>query len=864
MGKKKVSFGCSDIFVILFVLAFIPYALNYKSSYGVMSNIVAALMVAGFVYWWVNRRGWLTLFASNSSSQLDSVTPINAPPSVWYTIKPGRIGRWEAQNATALVKALLAQAANTFIDFRVEATHDDIRFTLLIDPGYLRLTALQGLVQGLYPDAEVENYELREPVCPLHQKQVIFSRSQQYPFFESLKSPFELKSSDPLVTLTQIMDSLQAGERLTYSVSWVGNMTYDIQEVNKLLTVSKLAVAPTPRYYRAKGVGEQIVEDLIQTGIDWRTRVPAFSDRQERDYRAKLTQPLYMAVVSVVMESPDADRLHQIHALSAIVSQFNYPDCPLVEKGHEQQFVISNTDQLFAHYPAETVLGWARSAEKEVRAYADRHALMLTADELATLWHLPHEGFTASHIQKRVSQQVQLPKTLASLTEKDGVLLGLNRYGQQTHPVYLPHEERTQHTAIIGKTGTGKSTLLHQLIRQDIAAGLGVCVIDPAGNLVRNILQESIPTARENDVVVLDMATPVNGVFYPPPLNLLNRPSGLKSDRSAQMLVSVLSKIYKEFRSSQMAYYLQMALITLAQDPQATLLDIPRIFNDLAYRDSLTATLDNLAIPRFWNDFDTKSSAERNQDLFPLLRRLDTFYSNTSLMTMTCHPHALDLRQLIAGNKIMLVSLAADTADIGELERQMLGATLVSQIEMAVMAGAISQTPFMLYIDEAQNFVTTALPEMLSEARQKGLGLVLSNQFFKQMVGETREAIEGNVATLIAFEIGEGDASDFSIYTKPQFTSADLVSLGKYRAAVSLRHQNSRPPAFSLETQPLIDVGDQNSRQQREASLRARSVANYTPKPYSEVLAWLKDRYTPPKPSVTLKKDTDEFIEPNP
>jgi hypothetical protein len=163
---------------------------------------------------------------------------------------------------------------------------------------------------------------------------------------------------------------------------------------------------------------------------------------------------------------------------------------------------------------------------------------------------------------------------------------------------------------------------------------------------------------------------------------------------------------------------------------------------------------------------------------------------------------------------------------------------------------------------------------MLSEARKHGLGLVLANQYFHQLVGDTLEAVEGNVGAFCAFETGENDARALALYMKPEFTAADLVSLGKYRAAISLRVGGSRQPAFSLETLPPPEEGNLAVGHQREAALRQRSVAQYTPRSYSEVLRWLNHRYAPDKsartakpPSPTTKKDKgmggdDEFIEP--
>src|SRR5690606_9436951 len=150
-----------------------------------------------------------------------------------------------------------------------------------------------------------------------------------------------------------------------------------------------------------------------------------------------------------------------------------------------------------------------------------------------------------------------------------------------------------------------------------------------------------------------------------------------------------------------------------------------------------------------------------------------------------------------------------DEAKVPSDHLQLLGAMLVAQVQMAAMGGAVQRAPFMFYIDEAQNFVTSALPKMLAEARKYGLGLVLANQYLRQLAGETLDAVEGTVSTLIAFEVGEPDAKALAPYMKPQFQVEDLIALGKYRAAITMRHQNARHPAFTLETLPPLEPADE-------------------------------------------------------
>jgi hypothetical protein len=313
-----------------------------------------------------------------------------------------------------------------------------------------------------------------------------------------------------------------------------------------------------------------------------------------------------------------------------------------------------------------------------------------------------------------------------------------------------------------------------------------------------------------------------------------------------------------------MANTLNMALLTLAHEPQPTLLDIQHLFQDDEYRERITAKVDNIMVKRFWDGYEEMKDGQRRSLTDPLWR-LDAFYNNNQLLSITCHPERLKLAEWIKANKIILVSLNAPSNSVPEQERYMLGASLVSQIEMVVKDSVIKDKPYMLYIDEVRHFVTTALPDMLSESRKYGLGLVLASQYSKQLVGDTLDAVQGNVSTLVSFEVGQPDAKALVPYMKPGFTDTDLVSMGQFTAAVSLRYQRERQPAFTMETLP--PPGHEQSQPERESKLRKLSVETYTPKPYSEVMDWVKKRYMGERGSSgqavkNSEKGEDEFFEP--
>jgi hypothetical protein len=304
---------------------------------------------------------------------------------------------------------------------------------------------------------------------------------------------------------------------------------------------------------------------------------------------------------------------------------------------------------------------------------------------------------------------------------------------------------------------------------------------------------------------------------------------------------------------------LELALRTLEAADTPTLYDIQRLFKDDVYREQLVRKTGVISLREEWDDYLKRSKEQQRTDLFPLLRRLrQVFLEDNEKMAVTCHPDQLDFYQLIQQNKVILVKLAATGTPLDEPARLILGTAIVEQIEQAAIQGAIQTAPYMLYIDEAQSFINSPINKMLERVRKSGLGLVLANQYLAQWAGETQKAIEGNVGTLISFEVGSDDARVMKRYMDT-FTEEELTHLGKYQAAISMRYQDKRLPAFTLNLYHAVDrdITPEVSQKSRNI-LHRHSVANYTPKSYDEVINWLKQRYVSTDPDDLSETDPDD------
>jgi hypothetical protein len=480
--------------------------------------------------------------------------------------------------------------------------------------------------------------------------------------------------------------------------------------------------------------------------------------------------------------------------------------------------------------------------------------LILSTDELASVWHLPYEEFSAPEIVWAPGRQVAAPAV--AVQNQEGVRLGENAYAGRRNTVRLPYPDRETHVYLVGKTGVGKSTLLHHIIHQDIAAGKGVGVIDPHGGLVQNILRYSIPPEREDDVVVVDVAD----TDYPPPLNPFAVPEGISREVALSQVLGVLKKIYAdEWSKTRMESAMYAALVALLDEPQATPRDLSRLFLDSDYRERLLASVSDPVALEYWGEeYSQLSGGMQRQTREPVLNRIRIFYRNPTVRNMVCHPQRLDFHRMVSEGKIFLANLNSDEA---RNEQANLGALLIANFQMAAMSRSAPQQRqlFYLHIDEVQQFVTTTLPVAFSEARKFGLSMTVANQFLGQLEGETLEAVLGNVSTTVLFACGPRDAHTLSTLVKPEFDADDLVNFDRFHTAVKMQLKGKTLPAFSMSTPPpLFDptyVPDEAL--EREERIRRNSIARNGFWPREQVEQWLAERYPRPEIGAQVSEITD-------
>ncbi len=367
----------------------------------------------------------------------------------------------------------------------------------------------------------------------------------------------------------------------------------------------------------------------------------------------------------------------------------------------------------------------------------------------------------------------------------------------------IKEKDRRQHIYMIGKTGTGKTTLMENMVVNDILAGRGVGVIDPHGEFAERILK-FIPEERMEDVVYFNPAD----VDHPIGFNPLERVGDEYHHLVASGLMGVFKKIWPDVWSPRMEYILNNSLLSLLEYPGSTLLGVMRLLTDRGYRNEVVENLTDPVVKSFWvNEFARYTQRFETEATAAILNKVGQFVSNPIIRRIIGQPHStIDLRKIMDDGKIFIANLSKGR--VGEDNSALLGAMLVTKMQLAAMSRIdtpeAERRDFYLYIDEFQNFSTESFANILSEARKYHLSLVLAHQYIAQLVTSSvtkvRDAVFGNVGTMILFRVGADDARFLEREFAPAFTENDLVNLAKYHIYIKLLVDGMASQPFSAET----------------------------------------------------------------
>lgn len=354
---------------------------------------------------------------------------------------------------------------------------------------------------------------------------------------------------------------------------------------------------------------------------------------------------------------------------------------------------------------------------------------------------------------------------------------------------------------ILGKTGTGKSTLIQNMAASDIRRGHGLALIDPHGDLIETVLAV-IPKKRLKDVIYFNPAD----LEHPIAFNPLEDVEPDKRHLVVSGLLSVFKKMWPEFWGPRMEHILRNTIFTLLEQPGSTLLDIPPLLTDKIFRERVTSRLSNQVVRRFWlQEFDKCSAWLRSEATAPVLNKIGQFLATPLIRNIVGQSKsAFNLRQIIDEGKILVVDLAKGR--IGDDNCSLLGSLLVTKLQLAALSRVDTREekrrPFHLYVDEIHSFLTLSFTDILSEARKYKLYLVMSHQYLDQLDEKMRAAVFGNVGTLISFRVGAIDAKYLAAEFYPTFDETDLVNIPNHHIYLKMMIDGHTSRAFSAMTMP--------------------------------------------------------------
>lgn len=367
----------------------------------------------------------------------------------------------------------------------------------------------------------------------------------------------------------------------------------------------------------------------------------------------------------------------------------------------------------------------------------------------------------------------------------------------QTFGIY--GDDRRRHVYIIGKTGVGKTTLMENMIRQDIVNGKGVALVDPHGDLAESLL-DAIPKHRTNDVIYFDPAD----VDHPIAFNVLEAVDPKYKYLIASGLIGSLKKIWADSWGPRLEYILRNTLLALLDYPSSTMLGILRMLGDNQYRKKVVAKIQDPVVKSFWeNEFANYNERFRSEAISPIQNKVGQFLTSSIIRNIVAQPKStIDMKDIMDNGKILLMNVSKGR--IGEDNSALLGAMLITRIQLAAMDRAnvteSERQDFYLYVDEFQNFATESFATILSEARKYRLNLTIAHQYITQMEEEVRDAVFGNAGTIVSFRVGATDAEFLEKEFAPTFTETDLLNLDKYNAYIKLMIDGITSKPFSMQT----------------------------------------------------------------
>jgi len=673
------------------------------------------------------------------------------------------------------------------IGFEIVSQNGQINFYVSTPLHLQKLVEKQ--IHSYYPDAEIE--QVPEYNIFLKDKYAdIVEFTLRAPVYKPVLDYKDLgEEVDGMNSITTALSKLEAGEaaalQILISPAGSGWQSKGFKQIQKVQTVQKSGLfgnVMTPFNIPNQNQAQQQAQIPEQP----EARTQSITQDPYKKIEEKSSKPGFEAVIRfLVSANSRVNAEAYIENMVGSLGQFNDP----VGNGFIKKRWPWNTNKK---------LTLKNFVNKMMPAVFGK--MILTSTELATLFHFPNKKVVTPNINWLMSKKAAAPLQIPT----QGLYLGKSKFRGVETKVHISPDDRRRHMYIIGQTGTGKSELLKAMAVQDIKEGKGICFIDPHGPAIEDILQQ-IPPERAEDVILFD----AGDTERPFGLNILEAKSEEQKHQIVNNFINLLYKLYDPKRTGIMGPRLERAIrnvmLTAMSEPGSTLVEVMRLLTDPSFVKEKLPKITDPLVRRYWTDEMAQTTQfHKSETMGYFVSKFDRFVTDKLLRNIIGQSKSsFNFREVMDQGKILLVDLSK--GKIGEENSNFLGLVLVPRILVAAMSRVDipeeQRRDFYLYVDEFQNFTTPDFAQILSEARKYHLNLTVANQFIAQITEENiRDAIFGNVGTLVAFRVGTDDAQYLEKQFEPIFNKQDLINNPVGQAYMRLLVQGQPSVPFSINT----------------------------------------------------------------
>jgi len=656
-------------------------------------------------------------------------------------------------------------------------------------------------VHSFFPDAYIEqskDYTIFRPKGQTVGSRLRFKRDNSFPI-----KTYQHLETDPLHNITNALSKLESEEegaviqvvfRRT-TAKWRNKSSQIAQRMQQGMRLDDASPASTRSV--ARSVGSEMIGAL--TGKGKKPGTPQEPQPQQqviltpeeqdviKQLESKANKSIFNVNIRLLASAQTKERAEMILAgLENAFTQF--------EDINLNKFVAVRDKSPKAHKLASDYI---------FRLFRSDKSIILDTEEMASVFHFPISTTATPKINWLKSKAAPPPTNIP----QEGMLLGYSEYRGTKTEIRLSEDDRRRHLYIIGQTGTGKSTFIEEMAKQD-AVRSGMCVIDPHGDLIDNILQ-CIPRDRAEDVIYFDPAD----TERPFSLNMLeydpNRPE--QKTFVINEMIAIFDKLY-DLRSTggpMFEQYMRNAMLLVMDSPEigSTLMEVPRVFRDVDFRKKKLDLCKDMTVVDFWKKEAEKAGGDAAlENIAPYITsKLTTFISNDMMRPIIGQQNStINFRQVMDDQKILLVNLSK--GKIGEINSYLLGMVIVGKLLMSALSrvdlSEKDRKDFYLYIDEFQNFTTDSISQILAEARKYRLVLTIAHQFIGQLSENISKAVFGNVGSMCSFRLGSEDAQVLEKQFEPVFDANDLINVDNYSCFTKLLINNASTAPFDMKTYP--------------------------------------------------------------